>query len=281
MNKPVITRMADLGRTSAPQGRKGLSGKFVGNFGVKGSGNNSTYYLYELDDTDREFVANVPLKQYQQIFRCDTDRSYVAKEKYLVKIDFTKEMVYFLTEEAMDSGSVDTSNFESRGYKLQYLNILSTAVEERDANWNGKYERCDFDKLREAAADVEAPKRSKYSSRLAARKPVEPVAKEPAPAVDNETDAAVEQLLKDVYGYKFTGNDNYGKPKRNYLAQLVKMSDKELYEECKSKIWLSAYANNNSRSDYHWHCDACYAECGRRNKKDIYNKAYKDNVSEN
>ena len=29
-------------------------------------------------------------------------------------------------------------------------------------------------------------------------------------------------------------------------------------EETERMIWLSAFANNNPRSDYHWRCDACY-----------------------
>lgn len=43
-------------------------------------------------------------------------------------------------------------------------------------------------------------------------------------------------------------------------------------------IWLSAYASNNPRSDYHWQCDACYDECKKRGKEDIYNRAHKANV---
>lgn len=43
-------------------------------------------------------------------------------------------------------------------------------------------------------------------------------------------------------------------------------------------IWLSAYANNNYRSDYHWQVDACYDECEKRNKIDIYEKTY-DRIS--
>ena len=73
---------------------------------------------------------------------------------------------------------------------------------------------------------------------------------------------------------KYEGNCNYGKPKSNYLSLLVQMSDDQLFEECKSKIWLSAFANNNHRSDYHWHCDASYEECHRREKGEIYTKAH-------
>lgn len=67
---------------------------------------------------------------------------------------------------------------------------------------------------------------------------------------------------------KYTGNDNHGKPKAD-------ADDETLETETKNKIWLSAYAANNPRSDYHWHCDACYDECVKRGKPEIYQRAYK------
>lgn len=74
---------------------------------------------------------------------------------------------------------------------------------------------------------------------------------------------------------KYTGNDNYGKPKSRYIDALAEATDEALEEETKANIWLSAYASNNPRSDYHWHCDACYDECVKRGKPEIYQRAYK------
>ena len=60
-----------------------------------------------------------------------------------------------------------------------------------------------------------------------------------------------------------------------YIEKLKASTDEELYEACRQMIWLSAYAGNNPHSDYHWQCDACYAECKSRGKVDqIYSKAY-------
>ena len=73
---------------------------------------------------------------------------------------------------------------------------------------------------------------------------------------------------------EYKGYDNYGRPKKEYLDKIANMDDKKLAEETESKIWLSAYAANNSRSDYHWHCDACYDECQKREKPEIYKRAY-------
>lgn len=40
------------------------------------------------------------------------------------------------------------------------------------------------------------------------------------------------------------------------------------------RIWLSAYADSNPRSDYHWQADACYDEARRRGKPELYQQAW-------
>jgi hypothetical protein len=85
---------------------------------------------------------------------------------------------------------------------------------------------------------------------------------------------ALEQIATVPVPGKFDGVDNRGRPKKDYLTRIEQMDDVALFEECKSKIWLSAFASNNSRSDYHWHCDATYAECSRRGKTEIYSRAH-------
>lgn len=72
----------------------------------------------------------------------------------------------------------------------------------------------------------------------------------------------------------YEGKDNNGKPKHEYVSKLATMTDTDLFKETESKIWLSAYANNNPRSDYHWHVDALYDEWVHRGKSEEYKKAY-------
>lgn len=74
---------------------------------------------------------------------------------------------------------------------------------------------------------------------------------------------------------KYIGRDNYGNCKQQYINKIVAMTDDELMDEAKNKIWLSAYAANNHRSDYHWHVDVCYDECQFRRRPEIYEEAYK------
>ena len=74
--------------------------------------------------------------------------------------------------------------------------------------------------------------------------------------------------------------DNYGRPKQEYINKLQKMEHSDLYQETKDKIWLSAYAANNARSDYHWQIDECYNEWKRRNQLGCYEMAYKNVTGE-
>lgn len=80
---------------------------------------------------------------------------------------------------------------------------------------------------------------------------------------------------------KFDGQDNYGKPKVDYLKNMLAMTDEKLEDETRSKIWLSAYASNNPRSDYHWHVDACYDEWQRRGKVNKYGDLHDQVLKEN
>jgi len=72
------------------------------------------------------------------------------------------------------------------------------------------------------------------------------------------------------------GKSNDGPSRQEYADKLATMTDDEFLEACKKYIWLSAYASNNPRSDYHWMCDACILEGWRRNRDDIYQKAWNE-----
>lgn len=63
---------------------------------------------------------------------------------------------------------------------------------------------------------------------------------------------------------KLSGTDNYGKPRQDFADKLTAASDEEFLTIAERCIWLSAYAANNPRSDYHWQADACADESGRR-----------------
>lgn len=60
------------------------------------------------------------------------------------------------------------------------------------------------------------------------------------------------------------GKDNYGLPRQAFADKLAEADEAEYLKITEEYIWLSAYAANNPRSDYHWQCDACYDEASRR-----------------
>lgn len=70
------------------------------------------------------------------------------------------------------------------------------------------------------------------------------------------------------------GTDNYGKPRQEFADKAAALTDREFVEFTEKQIWLSGYANNNPRSDYHWQADACYDEAKRRGDENLYVRAY-------
>lgn len=74
---------------------------------------------------------------------------------------------------------------------------------------------------------------------------------------------------------KYSGNDNYGRPKSEYLGKIAAMDDEKLKSETYQMIYHSARCSNNPRADWHWMVDACYDECEKR-PGDTYKKAFDD-----
>ena len=72
-------------------------------------------------------------------------------------------------------------------------------------------------------------------------------------------------------------NSSFGhirKPRLAYGLKVWLMTDEQMYVQTEQMIWLSAFAANNPRSDYHWKVDFLYAECVRRGREDLYQKAW-------
>lgn len=70
------------------------------------------------------------------------------------------------------------------------------------------------------------------------------------------------------------GNDNYGRPRWEYLVKIASMDDQAIETEAEKVVWLSAFANNNPMSDFHWQADAIYDECADRQKPEIYKRGF-------
>lgn len=67
---------------------------------------------------------------------------------------------------------------------------------------------------------------------------------------------------------------------QNFLKEIENLTDEELQDKCEHYIWMSGYAANNQRSNYHRMVDALYSKCSREGKVNIYKAAYKEVVGE-
>lgn len=61
----------------------------------------------------------------------------------------------------------------------------------------------------------------------------------------------------------------------DFMQSLAALSDEEYVKQAETLIWLSAFANNNPRSKYHWQADACYDEAKRRGQPELYSRAWR------
>ena len=73
-----------------------------------------------------------------------------------------------------------------------------------------------------------------------------------------------------------SGTDNYERPAQEFADQIAALDDKKFTKRASDVIWLSAYAANNPRSDYHWQASAFWFEAQRRGKPGLYEAAWQD-----
>jgi hypothetical protein len=93
-------------------------GEGVGNFELPKDKN--TRYLFALDDFDQNLVKGEKLKPNEHIFRFETETTKIGGFVPFVKINLDNQMVYFLTERAMDEDLVE---FQKKGQKARFINI--------------------------------------------------------------------------------------------------------------------------------------------------------------
>lgn len=72
---------------------------------------------------------------------------------------------------------------------------------------------------------------------------------------------------------KLSGVGNTGS-RQDFADKIAAMDDEVFIKITEERIWLSAYAANNLRSDYHWQADACYHEAQRRGNPELYSQAW-------
>jgi hypothetical protein len=100
--------------------------EFVGNFDIKDWKRFTSGYLYSLDDFDKNFVKDIPLKENERIFRYYTRSTAIGGMMPLVKINLESGLMYF--NQATDFGD-ESIRFSRKGERPLYLNLVEGVVE--------------------------------------------------------------------------------------------------------------------------------------------------------
>lgn len=92
------------------------NGKYIGD-----------YYLFALDDYDREFYSHLPLKANEMLFRTETERGKISKSNPLIKVNIKKGWIYFMSDDNDPNSDKDdkTPKFNSKTADVVYLSLNS------------------------------------------------------------------------------------------------------------------------------------------------------------
>lgn len=76
--------------------------------------------LYPFDDFDRKYYSHLKLKPNEVLLRYSTERM-VFGEKFLIKFNLDKGLVYFMDSDRMSDNDDKNIIFQGRGIPLQYM----------------------------------------------------------------------------------------------------------------------------------------------------------------
>lgn len=100
--------------------------KAVGSFShTYNKRNVGDYYLFLLDDYDRNFYSHIALKPNEMLFRNETESGRISKSLPLIKINIKNGRVYFLSEENDYNSDIDDKNpkFSKASVDVNYLSL--------------------------------------------------------------------------------------------------------------------------------------------------------------
>jgi hypothetical protein len=93
---------------------------FVGNFGWRtASGKLTEGYLYRLDESDKDLVKDVKLKDGEKIYRYFTKTTAVGGITPLIKVNLDKGLLYF-----SDTNDADKVTFETKGTSSEWVSLI-------------------------------------------------------------------------------------------------------------------------------------------------------------
>lgn len=93
---------------------------FVGNFGWRtASGKLAEGYLYRLDESDKDLVKDIKLKDGEKIYRYFTRTTAVGGITPLIKVNLDKGLLYF-----SDTDDTDKVTFETKGTSSEWVSLI-------------------------------------------------------------------------------------------------------------------------------------------------------------
>jgi ribosomal protein L21E len=104
-------------------GRKGFKeyhGNCIGAFDLK-EWKHDYGFLYELNDFDKKYWSDVPLKQNEMLFRYESDATKIGGMLPVIKINLEKGLIYFI--EDLYSDDDKNLKFETRGVKPLFISL--------------------------------------------------------------------------------------------------------------------------------------------------------------
>ena len=96
--------------------------------GVIGDSPRKAMVLFQLKSEDKKDLKGAKIKGGEQVFRYATRSTVAGDIFHLIKVNLSKGMVYYLTQES-SSGEIDEVKFETRGAKLKFARMISGVAE--------------------------------------------------------------------------------------------------------------------------------------------------------
>jgi hypothetical protein len=101
----------------------GATERFAGNIGYKFENSYVEYTIHSIDDFDKDWTSDYKLKLGEVFFRCRSRVSDIScPGGFIVKVNIERGLIYFLSLHGQESDILD---FERKGIKLNYLNIVN------------------------------------------------------------------------------------------------------------------------------------------------------------
>jgi ppGpp synthetase/RelA/SpoT-type nucleotidyltranferase len=120
--KPISTTSFKIWENYKNINNQQSVGSFSHNYNKRNVGD---YYLFLLDDYDRNFYSHIPLKPNEMLFRSETETGRISKSLPLIKINLQNGRIYFMSDDNDINSDYDDKNpkFQKASADVNYLSL--------------------------------------------------------------------------------------------------------------------------------------------------------------